>query len=930
MQKHEVLALEQVARRMLGRHRRVTIGRYVVEEELGRGGFGAVYAAHDPELHRRVAIKLVVPGRHRQDPRWEARLVREARSLARVRHPNVVEVFDVGVDRDQDGTAGVFVVMELLRGESIRAWMQREPRPSWDRVVAAFAAAGRGLQAAHEQGVVHRDFKPDNVMLVDDGVAKVIDFGLALEPGSGESTDPSAPRPTSSPGSYLTSAGVVMGTPLYMPPEQHDTKGPALGPAADQYALCASLYHALHGKPPFDATSIQDLCTAKRARAIDPPAKDSVVPRSLHRVILRGMDPDPARRWPSVTALVDALEHELAARRRPVRRRILAAGIAIAAFGAVGTAASEDAEPCRELAMHRDDVWTSERADAIRSQLLSDDASVGGDAWTRVDARLQSQLSRWTEQFDAACPAADEAIVRCLDGWLGEAEATLSVLEEADAARAIDLVAKLPDASACSGGTEASALAGIDDDTREDLARARAFASAARLEAASEIADGVLEQARKSGDPRLVAYAATTAGIVWAERQDFERARALLVEAADLAANEGIDVVAAEAATTLVRVHGAMGAFDDARRWAHVADARIAGLGDPPFMRRWLLNARAFALIYEGEYEEAYRLALALVELAPAEEVPLVRARALANVALTAFEIGRPHEARAVAADAIALLEAELGETHPSIGRILADAGGYACAVGDVEQGVAMLERGIAMMESNDPYALRARQNLADYLSRLGRDAEALAILESTHAATKQLYGANNTRTASTAFALADEYLRADRPDDALPLIREATTALTQLYGAGSPRLAWGSLLLARAHHQKGELDAARDVATRALEGLDLDDVSEREQTINLTLFLAGLAHEQGRLDEAVARAEHGIAVCKGAVSSNDPSVLAAFEGMRAVVEAERGHTEAAVEAAREGIAYLQRIGVDEGEELAELQAIVAAGAQRG
>jgi serine/threonine protein kinase len=225
------------------------VGRYVLLDAVGSGGMGVVYAAYDPELDRKVAIKLLRFDRLGSEAgeRDRLRLQREAQAIARLSHPNVVHVYDVGTFGDQ-----VFVAMEFVAGRTLRQWAEEEPRP-WREVVDRFALAGRGLAAAHAAGLIHRDFKPDNVLLGDDGRVRVVDFGLARP--AGQQPAPEGER-TPSGGTLahpLTEWGVVVGTPAYMAPEQ--LRGEASDERSDQLSFCVSLYETLYGERPFPGGS---------------------------------------------------------------------------------------------------------------------------------------------------------------------------------------------------------------------------------------------------------------------------------------------------------------------------------------------------------------------------------------------------------------------------------------------------------------------------------------------------------------------------------------------------------------------------------------------------------------------------------------------------------------------------------------------------
>jgi hypothetical protein len=280
-----------------------TIGRFQVQALLGRGGMSVVVSALDPRLDRQVAIKLVGPSGHATDQNeFRARLVREARAMAQLRHPNVVAVYEVGEHRGH-----VFLAMELLPGGTLGAEIRRQRDAGsldWRRVVGLFSGAARGLIAAHDAGMVHRDFKPDNVLLDRGGRVAVGDFGLVGDFGSRSPDEggQGADLPIAEP---LTRHSIVVGTPAYMAPEQQ--LGQPVDARADQFAFCAALYEALHGQLPFAGHTRAEYLDSVRAGALRSQPADSRVPGWLDEVLARGLALRPADRWPSMQALLAEL-----------------------------------------------------------------------------------------------------------------------------------------------------------------------------------------------------------------------------------------------------------------------------------------------------------------------------------------------------------------------------------------------------------------------------------------------------------------------------------------------------------------------------------------------------------------------------------------------------------------------------------------------
>jgi serine/threonine protein kinase len=331
----------------------VRVGRYVIGERLGAGGMGVVHAAVDSELQRRVALKVLRPEHDVQlSSVGRERLLREARTLARLSHPNVVTVFDVGTHHGH-----LFLAMELVDGGSLTAWL-REPRSTED-IIERMIEAGRGLAAAHTAGVVHRDVKPDNILVGLDGRARMTDFGLAHI----EDTTPLVDDPVSSNSSGLldplTRTGTLMGTPIYMAPE-HLLQG-ATTPLTDQWSFCATLYEALAGVRPFVVDDLAARMSAIDAGRLIAPQPGRRVPAWVRQILLRGLRSDPSARWPSMDAIVDAV------RRRHRRKKYLAlafAGVLAISGGAFAVQlAGADPAPTKDLpnAMQSPQRWTDQR-----------------------------------------------------------------------------------------------------------------------------------------------------------------------------------------------------------------------------------------------------------------------------------------------------------------------------------------------------------------------------------------------------------------------------------------------------------------------------------------------------------------------------------------------------------------------------------------
>ncbi|MCB9753640.1 MAG: serine/threonine protein kinase [Myxococcales bacterium] len=346
---------------------RAKIGRYTILALLGEGGMGSVYSAYDEQLDRKIAVKVLRP-EALQSETGRVRLLREAQAMARLSHNNIVTVHEAG-----EHAGRVYVAMEFVRGQSLDRWIAPtrasadppRPRP-WRAVVEVFSQAARGLAAAHREGIVHRDFKPHNAMLGDDGVVKVLDFGLArgLEHAAADEligTSEGEERPLLE--QHLTRTGAIMGTPAYMAPEQH--LGRVADARSDQFSFCVALYEGLYGEHPFPTTSLVAIIEAVTSGRVRAAPAGAQVPAWLRRHVLRGLSEDPAKRFASMDELLRALASDPARRRR---RWLTGALVVLSASGAsFGLARSTGAQapaPCEGVADDFAGVWSGRGAAA--------------------------------------------------------------------------------------------------------------------------------------------------------------------------------------------------------------------------------------------------------------------------------------------------------------------------------------------------------------------------------------------------------------------------------------------------------------------------------------------------------------------------------------------------------------------------------------
>ena len=397
------LALSTVLERLTGGKETTRLGRYEVRGQLGAGGCGVVYAGYDPQLGRDVAIKVVLPNADPVDgTAARTRLLREAQSLARLRHRNVVDVYDVGLDERGSGRDRVYIVMEMLHGRTLDEWVEQTD-PPWSSVLSRWMAVIAGVAAAHAAGIVHRDIKPANTMLTEDGRVKVLDFGLArAEPlpthASGASGDPSmdsAEAARTLDDDSLTRPGTVMGTPRYMAPEQHT--GAEIGPEADQFAICACIFEALYRRRPYEGN---DLATIAAAKYRGPPARprNSAVPTAIYEALARGLSPDPADRFGNLDQLAEALRHAEKRKGSP-----LVAMAAVAVLGAASATAMMSSPALPTECASEGFAWDDATRAAVRKGSVPADDPGGDRAFSRVTTRVDAARDRFASVRGEVC-----------------------------------------------------------------------------------------------------------------------------------------------------------------------------------------------------------------------------------------------------------------------------------------------------------------------------------------------------------------------------------------------------------------------------------------------------------------------------------------------------------------------------------------------
>jgi tetratricopeptide (TPR) repeat protein/predicted Ser/Thr protein kinase len=661
----------------------VHVDRFVLLERLGQGGMGVVYSAYDPKLDRRVALKLLHARASRDTDVAYRRIVREARALARLSHPNVVPVHDVGVI---DGK--VFLVMEFVAGKTLRAWLAQAGR-AWRDVLGVYLQAGRGLAAAHAVGIVHRDFKPDNALIGDDGRVRVADFGLALgrsdeetAPHDSPGARPPAPEPL---GASATASRVLAGTPAYMAPEQF--AGADVGPAADQFGFCVALYEGLYGQKPFAGSSAPELLEAVAAGRVREPPRDRRVPAWVHHALCRGLAPAPEARHRSMSALLAELSRDPGQTRRRWLAAIAIASLAAATTYALARGSDSAAETCQGGPAALAQVWNPDRRDRVEGALRATGRAYADVIAPRLVAGLDRYGAAWSAMRHDACVSHQrgeqsgdmlDRRMRCLDGRLTALDRALVVIEEVDTqslGHSLQVVENLPSIRYCAdGGALAAevpppadaALARSVEALRARLSQVSALESAGRFPDALAMARIIGGEAEALGyDPALAeALLAEGRSAMMIRPAAFADAIAPLRRAAELALVHRMWPLAVEALARRFYVQSLMSEdLAEVHALIPVAEALSRHVADRGFARTLLLNNIGTVHMAQGDRERArHYFEQALGELERAPEVALELTCVRRNLAMVTPDVAQ--RARLMQTE-LERLERELGESHP-------------------------------------------------------------------------------------------------------------------------------------------------------------------------------------------------------------------------------------------------------------------------
>ncbi len=811
-----------------GLERGASLGRYLVLDRLGQGGMGVVYAAYDPELDRRLAVKLLRPdaGAAQAETR-RTRLQREAQAMARLSHPNVITVHDVGTAGDQ-----VFVAMELVDGVTLKRWLAGERR-SWREVLALFIQAGRGLAAAHEAGLVHRDFKPDNVLVGKDGIARVTDFGLARPAGQEETGDTPSPSPGAL-GLNLTETGAILGTPAYMAPEQH--RGRPVDARSDQFAFCVALYEALYDEHPFrpqvsETTSTVDAASPEAAATLSPsealaldvvegrirPApRDHDVPAWLRRAVVRGLAPSPEERWPSMQPLLAALSTDPAAARRrllfPALLALVTAGGTVAIYaGLRGESGARD--PCGGASDRLTGVWDVARRKDVTAAFATTHRPYAADLATRVDRTLDGYATRWTAMHREACLAtrvrgeqSDRVLdlrMRCLDRRLSELRALAQILSGSPDGttidRALSAAQNLTPIQACADTAALEAARPPPDDPvarrriadleerLDDIAALRgtgAFAPALGLAALA------VAQARLAGHPATLARALFLLAQLRADTGDAKGSDPILYETIRVAAEAQDDELAARAWSQLIFSVGQVqrrGA--DAMALMPAAEAAVIRAGKPK-LRITFDQYVALVLKAQGKFresEEILRRAVATGDQTLDAKDDVALASIVNSWGNVLADLGKYDEATAAYERALAMRENALGPNHPYVAASLNNLGNLFYNRNQYPEARERLEKAVAIWEMalgrEHPDLASGLNNLGNLANSTGRHEDALALHRRTLAIREKAFGPEHPDVANSVNNIGLALMEMNRYPEARPYVERGLAIREKVLG---------------------------------------------------------------------------------------------------------------------------------------------------
>jgi serine/threonine protein kinase len=933
------------------------IARYTLIDVIGAGGIGIVYTAHDPDLDRRVALKLLRPsklaGRRSAIQQRRARLLREAQALARLSHPNVVPVYEVGTFGAQ-----IYLVMELIEGLTLGAWFRARVRKSAE-VIEVFVQAGRGLAAAHQAEIVHRDFKPDNVLVGRDGRVRVLDFGLAgplnqhdsierttLDPDASESagSEVRAKRDGAEasetvehsllePMPAVTRHGQILGTPAYMAPEQ--ARGNVADARSDQFSFCVALYEALYGQRPFRGRNDDLRRFVELARGKLPGRRPSDLGNELERILLRGLSLAPERRYPSMQALLDELEQVVHPRVAGWWLPTGILGLALATVLAfVGLGERERGPSCDDAGGAIEPVWNATLAGELRSAAARSRRPYASATVENASTSLDEWSARWRKAKLRTCESGGEAQLverrhACLDRMLVRVESTLGSLgklaREGSSDQLLDRLdiidELLPSLDACEAApllerphlVPAPDLAATVAELEVELAKVEGrYDGDADYEAAFRSGEALLARARTTGFDPLTAEVQLLVGQIEHARtkQDASTAERRLSEAVWTAQRAGHDEVLVRAAAQLVTMLALQGRLEPARLWADLARATLPRLGPGGVAEAELQLALAELATAEGDFE------LALQErgraIAQLEQLDRTHHRSYLRAGMAQAndlrEVGRYDEAAALLERTRAQTIAFHGPDHPRVADVLETFANLRSSQGHQAEALELSRAALAMVErvygEDSLEVAKVLNNLAIVLDESGRNSEAVGVLERARTIFVRSGEGHEKALAYVEVNLGQALHNLGRHDEAEQHYRVALATFVALYGEEHPNVVVARLNLAATRTHGPEVLLALDELEQGRQKLELLLGATHPDLAELELERARTLRGLARLDEALLADQRALTLLEGTFGSSNSRLVPALTSL-AQTEQALGHDEVALTTIERAVALI-------------------------
>jgi tetratricopeptide (TPR) repeat protein/tRNA A-37 threonylcarbamoyl transferase component Bud32 len=819
-----------------------TVGRYVVLHAIDGGAMGMVYAAFDPELDRKVALKLLRPELSRRLSPAEARgrLVREAQALARLAHPNVVGVHDVGTLDER-----VFIAMEFIDGVSLSQWIERV-RPNWREILRVLIDAGRGLQAAHEADLVHRDFKPDNMLISADGRVRVVDFGLARaadeRPAASEVDLERAQTEVGSGGALntpLTRTGALLGTPAYMAPEQLARTG--ADARSDQFSFCVTAFEALYGKRPFAGDTLallfESIVTGEPA-----PIENSPVPVWVRKVLARGLRPDREERFADMRELLAEVTRD----RTKKQRRWAGAGIAIALLSLAGvvyrSASHQRAAMCRASFS---DVWNDAQRNRVRSAFHGTGISYADEAANKTVQGLDDAAQRWETMHRDACEAtyvrheqSSEALdlrMHCLGESHDHFKALVEVLSNPDrkvvdngptaAANAVD-IDRCADLESLKTGVPLPS----NPDQRRELEALRnrvppvtASFDAGKYEQALSAALEIRNGATAIGYSPLLADVECILGQTYERLGRLDEAEHAYRECIDAAERSRLDGLAASGWVELAHIVGyERDHYEAGLNHLRHADALAARSKPDLDLRYRLLRTRGLIFELQARYSEAEAVlqeARALAERSP--QRALVLPKALNNLGFLHRNNGQLTDAMKELQQSLDMKRAFYGTEHPELVITAENLAEVFTVSGKIDEAIQLFRSALAVSDrSLGPRHLRTGYIHGALCSALQNEHhlnEALLECQLARSIIAELQGEDSADAASATAQVGDVLCDLGRRKEGADLQKGALVLLEKFWGKDHPDLVNNLKDLVQCLIDAGRPEEALPIAQRAV-----------------------------------------------------------------------------------------------------------------